>query len=77
MAQAPARVKTAHPLQTLSVDELTEAVAIIQQGTPDGGWDPRRFRFVEVALQGAAKADYLAAAARANSMRCRVWRGRC
>lgn len=63
MAQAPARAKTAHPLQILSVDELSEAVAIIQQGTPDGGWDPQRFRFVEVALKEPAKADYLAAAA--------------
>jgi Cu2+-containing amine oxidase len=58
MAQAPTRTK--HLLQPLSVDELSEAVAILRDGVP-GEWDARRYRFVEVALREPAKAEVLAA----------------
>jgi primary-amine oxidase len=61
MAQTISRV--AHPLQPLTADELAEAVAILRSGAPDGGWDDRRYRFVEVALREPAKADLLAAEA--------------
>jgi primary-amine oxidase len=61
MAQAPAR--TRHPLEPLSIDELREAVAILLAGAPNGDWDDRRFRFVEVALREPAKAAFLAAEA--------------
>ncbi|MFN8594471.1 MAG: primary-amine oxidase [Thermomicrobiales bacterium] len=61
MAQAPTR--TRHPLAPLDRDELTEAVAILRGATPEGAWDDRRFRFVEVALREPAKADLIAAEA--------------
>src|SRR5690349_1703839 len=59
MAQAP--VRTTHPLEPLSLEELAEAVAILRTQSPAGDWDERRFRFVEVALCEPAKAEYLAA----------------
>jgi primary-amine oxidase len=65
MAQAP--VRTGHPLQPLSVDELAEAVAILRAGVPGGEWDERRFRFVEVALREPAKAAVLAAEERGEA----------
>ncbi|HET7055396.1 MAG TPA: primary-amine oxidase [Thermomicrobiales bacterium] len=61
MAQAVTR--TRYPLEPLSVDELAEAVAILRTGAPDGPWDDRRYRFVEVALREPAKAAILAAEA--------------
>lgn len=61
MAQAVTR--TTHPLQPLSLEELAEAVAILQQGTPVGGWDGERYRFVEVALREPEKAAFLEAGA--------------
>ena len=61
MAQAPTR--TRHPLEPLLADELAEAVAILRSAAPDGEWDDRRYRFVEVALREPAKADVLAAEA--------------
>src|SRR5918998_3878502 len=64
MAQAPTR--TRHPLEPLTVDELSEAVAILRAGVPGGVWDDRRFRFVEVALREPSKADVLAAEASGN-----------
>src|ERR671911_942207 len=63
---AQAMTKTRHPLEPLSVDELTEAVAILRADVPGGVWDDRRFRFVEVALREPAKADVLAAEASGN-----------
>ena len=63
---AQAMTKTRHPLEPLSVDELTEAVAILRAGVPGGVWDERRFRFVEVALREPPKADVLAAEASGN-----------
>ncbi len=59
MAQAPARAR--HLLEPLSIDELAEAVAILRAGAPNGSWDERRFRFVEVALREPPKAVVLAA----------------
>jgi primary-amine oxidase len=64
MAQAPTR--TRHPLEPLSVDELSEAVAILRAGVPGGIWDDHRFRFVEVALREPPKAEVLAAEAAGN-----------
>jgi primary-amine oxidase len=61
MAQVVSRAT--HPLDTLSVDELGEAVAILRANPPDGEWDDRRFRFVEVALREPAKATLIAAEA--------------
>lgn len=61
MAQAVTR--TAHPLQPLTVNELAEAVAILQREAPAGGWDTQRYRFVEVALREPAKDAFLAAEA--------------
>jgi primary-amine oxidase len=58
MAQAVERI--AHPLQILSTDEIGEAVAILRAGAP-GGWDDRRYRFVEVSLKEPAKSALAAA----------------
>lgn len=60
---AQTMTKTGHPLAPLSVEELAEAVAILRQGSTQGAWDERRFRFVEVALKEPAKADLIAAEA--------------
>jgi primary-amine oxidase len=59
MAQAP--VRTRHPLEPLSVDEIAEAVTILRAGAPVERWDDRRFRFVEVALLEPPKAVVLEA----------------
>ena len=63
---AQAITKTRHPLESLGVDELAEAVAVLRAGVPGGVWDDRRFRFVEVALREPPKADVLAAEASGN-----------
>ncbi|HEX5991529.1 MAG TPA: hypothetical protein VFY70_03105, partial [Thermomicrobiales bacterium] len=64
MVQAITKIR--HPLEPLSVGELSEAVAILRAGVPGGVWDDRRFRFVEVALREPLKADVLAAEASGN-----------